>query len=69
MGGVSASIGLGAALLCAGVLVYLVYCRLMDKKEDASAAAAATEPEEGFSFQTWVVFSGQPVSGMWLYSA
>ena len=49
MGGVSASIGLGAALLCAGVLVYLVYC-VMDKKEDASAAAVATEPEEGFKF-------------------
>ena len=49
MGGVSASIGLGAALLCAGVLVYLVYCA-MDKKEDASAAAASTEPEEGFKF-------------------
>ena len=49
MGGVSASVGLGAALLCAGVLVYLVYC-VMDKKEDASAAAAETEPEEGFKF-------------------
>ncbi len=49
MGGVSASIALGAVLLCAGVLVYLVYC-VMDKKEDASAAAVATEPEEGFRF-------------------
>ena len=49
LGGVSASIGLGAALLCAGVLVYLVYC-VMDKKEDASAAAVAGEPEEGFKF-------------------
>ncbi len=49
MGGVSASVGLGAALLCAGFLVYLVYC-VMDKKEDASAAAVAAEPEEGFKF-------------------
>ena len=49
MGGVAASVGLGAALLCAGVLVYLVYC-VMDKKEDASAAAVAGEPEEGFKF-------------------
>lgn len=49
MGGVSASVGLGAALLCAGVLVYLVYC-VMDKKEDESAAAAQGEPEEGFKF-------------------
>ena len=49
MGGVSASVGLGAALLCAGVLVYLVYC-VMDKKEDASAALVESEPEEGFKF-------------------
>ena len=49
MGGVSASVGLGAALLCAGVLVYLVYC-VMDKKEDAAVAASAEEPEEGFKF-------------------
>lgn len=49
MGGVSASVGLGAALLCAGVVTFLVYCN-MDKKEDASAAALASEPEEGFKF-------------------
>ena len=49
MGGVSASVGLGAALLCAGVLVFLVYC-VIDKKEDASAATVAGEPEEGFKF-------------------
>lgn len=47
--GGAASVALGAVLLCAGVLVYLVYC-VMDKKEDASAAAVATEPEEGFKF-------------------
>lgn len=49
MGGVSASVGLGTALLCAGVIVFLVYC-VMDKKEDASAAAVQGEPEEGFKF-------------------
>ena len=49
MGGVSASVGLGAALLCAGVIVFLVYC-VMDKKEDASASAVQGEPEEGFKF-------------------
>ena len=49
MGGVSASVGLGAALLCAGVIVFLVYC-VMDKKEDASAATVQGEPEEGFKF-------------------
>ena len=49
MGGVAASVGLGAALLCAGVIVFLVYC-VMDKKEDASAAVVASAPEEGFKF-------------------
>ena len=49
MGGVSASVGLGAALLCAGVIAFIVYC-VMDKKEDAAAAATKGEPEEGFKF-------------------
>ncbi len=49
MGAVSASVALGAALLCAGVLIYLVYC-IMDKKEDRTAAMSKTEPEEGFKF-------------------
>lgn len=49
MGGVSASVGLGAAMLCAGMIAFIVYC-VMDKKEDASAAAVKSEPEEGFKF-------------------
>ena len=49
MGAVSAPIGLGAALLCAGVLIYLVYC-VMDRKEDKSVAMTTAEPEEGFKF-------------------
>ena len=49
MGGVSASVGLGAAMLCAGIIAFIVYC-IMDKKEDASAAAVQSEPEEGFKF-------------------
>ncbi len=49
MGGVSASVGLGAAMLCAGMVSFIVYC-VMDKREDASAAAAEAEPEEGFKF-------------------
>lgn len=49
MGGVSASVGLGAAMLCAGMIAFIVYC-VMDKKEDASAAAIKSEPEEGFKF-------------------
>ena len=46
-GGVPASVGLGAACLCIGLIAFLVY-NVMDKKEDESAAAVATEPEEGF---------------------
>lgn len=49
MGGVSASVGLGAAMLCAGMIAFIVYC-IMDRKEDASAAALDAEPEEGFKF-------------------
>ncbi len=50
MGGVSASVGLGAALLCAGMIAFLVYC-VMDKREDEAAAAATDTPEEGFRFK------------------
>lgn len=49
LGGVSASVGLGAALLCAGMLAFIVCC-VMDKKEDNSAASIQSEPEEGFKF-------------------
>lgn len=49
MGAVSASIGLGAAMLCIGMLSFIVY-NIMDKKEDAAVAASATEQEEGFKF-------------------
>lgn len=48
-GGVSASVGLGAALLCAAMIAFIVYC-VMDKKEDAAAASIESEPEEGFKF-------------------
>lgn len=47
MGGVSASVGLGAAMLCIGMVSFLVYT-VMDKKEDRAAAAQPGEPEEGF---------------------
>lgn len=49
MGGVSASVGLGAACLCIGMISFIVY-NVMDRKEDAAAAASAAEPEEGFKF-------------------
>ncbi|MCQ2205688.1 MAG: MFS transporter [Bacteroidaceae bacterium] len=48
-GGVSASVGLGAACLCIGMISFLVY-NVMDKKLDASADAAEAEEEEGFKF-------------------
>lgn len=47
--GVQASVFLGAAMLCAGMIAFLVYC-VMDKKEDASAAAIQATSEEGFKF-------------------
>lgn len=63
MGGVGASVGLGAALLCAGMISYIVYC-VMDKKQDKSAAALQTEPEEGFKFSDLkILFCNK---GFWL---
>lgn len=49
MGSVAASVGLGAALLCAGMLAFFVY-NALDKKEDKASQAVATEPEPGFKF-------------------
>ena len=49
MGGVSASVGLGAACLCIGLISFIVY-NVMDKKEDAASATEASESEEGFKF-------------------
>ena len=49
MGGASASVGLGAAMLCIGMISFMVYC-VMDKKEDASASVLEQEKEEGFKF-------------------
>lgn len=49
VGGVSASVGLGAALLCAGMIAFMVYC-IMDKREDSSNAILKNKPEEGFRF-------------------
>lgn len=49
MGGVSASIALGAAMLCIGMIAFIVY-NVMDKKEDTASMAVAEEAEEGFKF-------------------
>lgn len=64
MGAVSAPVLLGAALLCVGVVSFLVYC-VMDKKLDASVAATEEqEPEEGFHFSDLkVIFTNK---GFWL---
>ena len=48
-GGVQASVGFGAALLCIGLISYLVYCA-MDRKEDESVASVQAGPEENFHF-------------------
>lgn len=61
-GGVHASVGLGAALLCISVIAFTVYC-VMDKKEDASAKAAKSEPEEGFKFSDLKILLGN--RGFW----
>ena len=64
IGAVSAPVLLGAALLCVGVVSFLVYC-VMDKKLDASVAATEEqEPEEGFHFSDLkVIFTNK---GFWL---
>lgn len=65
MGNVAAPVLLGAALLCIGFVAYLVY-GVMDKKLDASVAAAdvAVEEEEGFHFSDLkVIFTN---TGFWL---
>lgn len=64
MGAVSAPVLLGATLLCVGVVSFLVYC-VMDKKLDASVAAAEEqEAEEGFHFSDLkVIFTNK---GFWL---
>ncbi len=49
MGGVHYSVGLGAAMLCAGMIAFLVYC-VMDKRLDASLTDQQQAAEEGFSF-------------------
>ena len=65
MGNVAAPVLLGAALLCIGVVSFLVYC-VMDRKLDASLAAATTDEqtEEGFSFgDLKLIFTNK---GFWL---
>jgi predicted MFS family arabinose efflux permease len=62
LGGVSASVGLGAACLCIGLISFIVY-NVMDKKEDVAAEASASEPEEGFKFSDLGLLFGN--KGFW----
>ena len=64
MDNVAAPVLLGAALLCIGVVSFLVYC-VMDRKLDASMASSAEEQaEEGFSFgDLKLIFTNK---GFWL---
>lgn len=61
-GGVSASVGLGAACLCIGMISFIVY-NIMDKKEDEASIANASEPEEGFKFSDLRLLFGN--KGFW----
>lgn len=47
MGGICYPVLFGALALCIGLLAYVAYC-VMDRRLDASIAAAQDEPEEGF---------------------
>lgn len=47
MGGICYPVLFGALALCIGLLAYMAYC-VMDRRLDASIAAAQEEPEEGF---------------------
>ena len=63
MGNVSAPVLLGAALLCVGVVSFLVYC-VLDRKFDASVATDESSSEEGFSFgDLKLIFTNK---GFWL---
>lgn len=63
LGGVSASVALGASLLCAGMVAFIVYS-FMDKKEDAASANTANvDAEEGFKFSDLGLLFKNP--GFW----
>lgn len=62
-GAISAPVLLGAALICIGLLSYVVYC-VMDKKLDASGATEVEGEDESFHFADLkVIFTNK---GFWL---
>lgn len=62
LGGVNASVGIGAACLCIGMISFLVY-NILDKKEDAASATTLSESEEGFKFSDLKILFMSP--GFW----
>lgn len=65
LGGISTSIGLGAALLCIGMIAFIYYC-IMDRKLDASCTTTeeAASDEEGFQFSDLGAIFSNP--GFWV---
>lgn len=68
MGGVSASVGLGAALLCAGMIAFIVYC-VMDRKKMHLQPRSRQNPKKDSNFQTYPLSLATSASGMLPYSA
>lgn len=68
MGGVSASVGLGAAMLCAGMIAFIVYC-IMDKKRMLRLPLFKANPKKDSNFQIWARSSAIVDSGMLPYFA
>ena len=63
MGGASSAVGFGAAILCIGMIAFIVYT-VMDKKLDASCAVSETADDDGFKLSDIkVVFTSK---GFWL---
>ena len=65
LGGVTTSIGLGAALLCIGMIAFIYYC-MMDRRLDESDTTAnvAAGEEEGFQFSDLGAIFSNP--GFWV---
>jgi predicted MFS family arabinose efflux permease len=63
LGSLSAPILLGLALLCVGLISYLVFC-VMDKKLETSLKDVQEEPEEPFKFSDILFISRN--KGFWL---
>jgi len=62
LGGVSAPVGLGAAMLCIALITILVY-NVMDRREDASSVDTSDNTDEGFHFADLRILFTSP--GFW----